>query len=386
MRLGTALIVAATALVQVACASVPAKPPLANVVQGAMRETGARGLAVAVVEDGQVVEVEAYGDRNAAGDPLTIDTVIYGASLTKAAFAYMVMQLVDERRIDLDRSIADYLPRPLTAYDSDHIANRYARYSDLAGDERWRALTPRILLSHRTGFGNFGFMEPDEKLRFHFDPGTRYGYSGDGFVLMQFVLEEGLGLDVGAEMQHRVFNRFGMTRTSMMWRADFAQNLADGWTAVGEVIPHDERSKTRAAGSMDTTIADMARLAAGVVRGDGLSTAARAEMVRSQAPITTRSQFPTLQPELAPADRIPALGAGLGVITFEGAQGAGFYKGGHDDFQGNTWVCVERGRRCVVILANDVRAEAGFSRIVRAVLGDVGVPWSWEYGEKRMLP
>lgn len=381
-----AAVAAACCLQPLAAANAQAAQPLSQVVEGVMRETGARGIAVAVIEDGRVVDVQAHGDRNAAGDPLTPDTIMYAASLTKTAFAYMVMQLVDEGVVDLDRSIADYLPRPLTDYGSDEVEDRYARYSDLAGDERWRELTPRILLTHRSGFANFGFLEPDGKLKLHFDPGSRYGYSGEGIILLQFVLEQGLGLDVGAEMQRRVFDRLGMDRTSMMWRPDFAANLADGWTMEGEVVPHDERSRVRAAGSMDTTIADVAKLAAGVVGGEGLSPAARAEMTRAQAPITTRSQFPTLQPELAPADQRPGLAAGLGVIRFEGPQGPGFFKGGHDDFVGNTWVCIERGRRCVVILADDVRAEAGFPRIVRAVLGDTGTPWTWEYGENPLLP
>jgi CubicO group peptidase (beta-lactamase class C family) len=72
-------------------------------------------------------------------------------------------------------------------------------------------------------------------------------------------------------MQHRVFDRFGMTHTSMMWRPDFASNLADGWEADGKAVPHDQRSRPRAAGSMDTTIADFARFAAGYIRGDALS-------------------------------------------------------------------------------------------------------------------
>jgi len=351
-------------------------------VARAMAATGAKGIAVAVIEDGRVVHVGAYGDRNAKGEPLEEDTVMYGASLTKAVFGYTVMQLAEEGKIDLDRSIADYLPQPLPSFGDAQIARAYARWSDLAGDERWRKLTPRILLNHASGFSNFGFLEPDGKLRFHFEPGARYAYSGDGLILLQFVLEKGLGLDLGDEMQRRVFDRFGMTRTSMMWRADFAANLADGWKEDGAVEPHDERSRVRAAGSMDTTIADMARFAAAYVSGAGLSPAARRELTRPQLPITTRTQFPSLQPELPPAKRRPDLAAGLGVVVFEGPQGRGFYKGGHNDSTGNTWVCVERGKRCVVILANDVRAEAAFPAIVAKVLGETGVPWTWEYGDK----
>jgi CubicO group peptidase (beta-lactamase class C family) len=247
-------------------------------------------------------------------------------------------------------------------------------------------LTPRILLTHASGFANFAFLEPDGKLRFHFAPGARYAYSGEGLILLQFVLEKGLGLDVGAEMQRRVFDRFGMGTTSMTWRPDFAANLADGWDAKGSPVPHDERSKVRAAGSMDTTLHDFARFAAGYVRGDGLTPKGRAELTRPQRPITTASQFPTFQPEVPPARRRRDLAAGLGVIAFDGPQGPGFYKGGHNDSTGNTWVCVERRRDCVVILANDVRAEAAFPRLVHFVLGATGAPWTWEYGDVTFTP
>lgn len=88
-----------------------------------MRETGSQGIAAAIIEDGEVVAQEARGKRNASGAPLAADTIMYGASITKAAFAYMVLQLVDDGLIDLDRSIAEYLPRPLTDYGSDEIGS-----------------------------------------------------------------------------------------------------------------------------------------------------------------------------------------------------------------------------------------------------------------------
>ena len=365
---------------QVAHAAVPTEAALDAEAARAMAATQAKGLAIAVIDDGKVVQVRSYGARNAAGDPLQTDTIMYAASLTKAAFAYTVMQLVEEKKLDLDKSIGDYLAKPLPEYPDD---DDYAPWSSLSGDERWRAITPRILLTHSAGFANFYFVEPDEKLHFHFAPGSRYAYSGDGMILLQFVIERGLGLDLGAEMQRRVFDRFGMTNTSMMWRADFAKNLADGWREDGSVEAHDERSKVRAAGSMDTTIVDMARLAAGYVRGEGLSAQESAELVKPQLPITTASQFPSLQPELPAKKRRKDLAAGLGVVVFDGPQGPGFFKGGHNDSTGNTWVCVQRGRRCVVILANDVRAEAAFPQLVGFVLGETGVPWTWEYGERK---
>ncbi len=359
-------------------ARVPTEAALDAEVARAMAATQSRGLAIAIIDKGRVVRVRSYGDRNAAAAPLRTDTIMYGASLTKSAFAYMVMQLVDEGRLDLDRPLAQYLERPLPEYPTE---NKYAPWADLAGDERWRTITARHALTHSVGFANFAFVEPDGKLRFHFDPGARYAYSGEGMILLQFVIERGLGLDVGVEMQRRVFDRFGMRNTSMIWRPDFAANLADGWKNDGSTEPHDERSKVRAAGSMDTTIEDIAKFAAGYVRGDGVSPKGRAALTSPQLAITTASQFPSLQPEL-PADRRDRdLAAGLGVIAFHGPQGAGFMKGGHNDSTGNTMVCIQRRQRCVVILANDVRAEAAFPRLVEFVLGATGAPWRWEYGD-----
>jgi len=329
-----------------------------------------QGLALAVIDDGIVVHVAAYGIRNAARDPLDSHTVMYGASLTKTAFAYMVMQLVDEGRIKLDASIADLLPRPLPEYDD---------YRDLAGDPRWKNLTLRILLTHSSGFANFRWLESDRKLRFHHDPGTRYGYSGEGFYIAQLVLEEALGIDVGREMQARVFDRFGMTRSSMQWRADFRPNLADGFAMDGKVEPHDERSRVSAAGSMDTDIADQARLWAGIVRGDGLTPASRTEMIRPQLPITSAHQFPTLVAEINPANAAIGLAAGLGLVTFRDARGPMWFKGGHNDWTGNMVICIEREKRCLVMLSNDVRAERLYPRLTRAVLGETVMPWGWEY-------
>lgn len=331
-----------------------------------------KGMALAVIDDGQVRHVAAYGHRNVErGLPLTTDTVMYGASLTKAAVGYVALMLAEEGRLDLDASIADLLPRPLPEYEE---------FADLAGDPRWRRLTPRILLNHGTGFANFRWLEPDRTLRFHHEPGARYGYSGEGFYILQTVIEEGLGLELGALMQERLFGPMEMTRTSMMWRDDFADDLADGYAADGGFEPHDERSRPSAAGSMDTTIADQARLWAAVARGDLLRPESRAGFARPQLPIVSAHQFPTLAaPDAAQRNREIGLAAGLGVVAFDDRSGPAWFKGGHNDWTGNMVVCLEAQRRCVVLLANSVRAERIYPALVRFVLGETDMPWSWEY-------
>jgi len=188
-------------------------------------------------------------------------------------------------------------------------------------------------------------------------------------------------VDVG-DLAQADFDRLGMTRTKLTWRNGEDRNVADGWNDQGQPRPHDKRSKVRAAGSMNTTIADLSKFAAALVRGDGLSAASRAEMTRPSLHITTAHQFPDLGAELPPGKQRPDLAAGLGVVVFDGPQGHGFYKGGHDGQTANTLVCLEQGRRCVLILSNDVRAESGFAALVRFILGDTGVPYDWEYGDQ----
>lgn len=336
-----------------------------------MASEDVKGMALALIDGGQIAHVAAYGHRNVERAlPLETNTVMYGASLTKTAFAYMVLQLVDEGRFDLDRPLGEYLLRPLP---------EYVDYTALAGDDRWRRLTARTVLNHATGFANFRWLEEDGTLRFHWAPGERYGYSGEGFYVLQLALEE-LGLDVGAEMQRRIFDRFSMANTSMQWRADFASNLADGYGADGSFEPHDERSSVSAAGSMDTTIADQARMWAGIMRGDGLSRAARAELVRPQLPIRSAHQFPTLRDWTDPRAETINLSAGLGLVTYnDPVHGLSWFKGGHNDWTGNMVIGQERQQRCLVMLANSVRAERIYASMAGFILGESAMPWWWEY-------
>jgi CubicO group peptidase (beta-lactamase class C family) len=334
-----------------------------------MRREQVQGLALALVERGKIRLVRAYGLRNAErGEPLDTDTVMYGASLTKAAFAWFVLLLVEERRVNLDAPLPTLLPKPLTDY---------PEFSGQALDERWRQLTPRILLTHGSGLANFGFLEPDQRLRFHFDPGTRYAYSGAGINLLQFVLEQGLGIDVGVEMRRRVFVPLGLTRTSMTWRDDFAGNVADGYRLDGR--SHDQRRNVRAAGSMDTTIADQARLWSAVMRGEGLSARLRDEWWRRQMPIVSAHQFPTLAEDTDVRNEGIRLSAGLGVVSFLEESGPAWFKGGHNDSTGNMVICQRRRLRCIVLLSNDVRAERIYPELVEFALGTTRMPWRWEY-------
>ncbi len=76
-----------------------------------MRVAVVTGVGIAILNDGKVVYRKAYGFRDKEQSlPLTEDSVMSAASFSKVAFAYLVMQLVQKGRLDLDKPVYQYLP------------------------------------------------------------------------------------------------------------------------------------------------------------------------------------------------------------------------------------------------------------------------------------
>lgn len=137
------------------------------------------GLALALINHGKVVHLKAYGVKNMSPkEPLTVNSVMVAASLTKVAFAYLVLKLVDDRVIDLDKPIYQYLPRPLSDYPD---------WRSIAEDPRSNLITARMLLSHTAGFNNARYFDPDHRLVIHFQPGTRYSYASEGYQMLSWL-------------------------------------------------------------------------------------------------------------------------------------------------------------------------------------------------------
>src|SRR5262245_33090083 len=137
-----------------------------------MKAAEVTGVSIAILNDGKISYLKSYGVRDKEKSlPLTDESLMTAASFTKVAFAYLVMQLIEEKTIDLDQPVYKYLPKPLA---------EYRAYTDLAGDPRANRITARMLLSHTSGFPNWRAFEDDRKLKIHFEPGSRYAYSGEG--------------------------------------------------------------------------------------------------------------------------------------------------------------------------------------------------------------
>ena len=327
------------------------------------------GLALAIIEDGKVSYSKAYGYANVAQrQPLRTDTVMYAASLTKAVFAYTVMQLVDEGLLSLDATLPQLLKKPLP---------EYPHYADLQDDPRWRQLTPRMLLSHTSGLLNYRAINDNHKLDFKFPPGTRYVYSGEGLNILQLVVEEITGTPLQTLMQQRVFDRFGMRDTSMVWRDDFDGRTTTHYAEDGTAIEHKHRNSARAAGSMDTTLNDYAAFMAGVLRGDGLSQQAQQEMLSPQMAIVSPQQFPSHWPGETTLWRGIDLSIGLGWVLYRSPLGPAFFKEGHDDGTNNFALGFARQRNGIVMLSNSSNAERMFFPAVEYIYGKTCLPWFW---------
>ena len=302
-------------------------------------------------------------------------TTTWAASITKAVFATYVMQLVEQGRFDLDTPVARQLPQPLDAYPPYR-----EKAALLVRDPAWGRVTPRMLLSHTSGLANFATMESDGRMRLHDAPGTRYRYSGEGINLVQLLVEQRLGASLDSLVRAALFEPLGMTRTSLVFRPEFATDIADRFGADGRFLARTRRSPARAAGSMTSTAEDLAAFAIALVDGRVLRPATRDAMLAPQVRITARTQFgpgsETTDGEEARRVGL-AYGIGWGLLT-RTPHGSAFFKEGHGDGAQTYLLCFPRQRSCLVLLANSDNGEFAFRPLVQSLLGTDAVPWEWE--------
>ena len=333
-----------------------------------MRAGEVPGVSLAILDGGRIAYLRSYGFRDTSGAPLTPTSVMQAASFTKPAFACLVLQLVDEGRLDLDAPIARYLSRPLPEYPA---------YADLASDPRWRSLTTRMLLNHTSGFPNWRWLVSDHKLGFHFDPGTRYAYSGEGIALLQLVVGEITHAPLDSLMDARLFQPLGMSRTTMTWRSDLDVGEVDGFDEYGRRIAHEHWPAADAAGSMQTTPHDFALLLAAVAEGR-VGHTARSAMLSPQVRIRSAHQFPSLDTATTHANDAIRLSYGLGWGLYWTRYGEAFFKEGHAEGWENYAVYFLRPRRGLVIMTNSSNGEGIFAGLLREILGDPETPLDWE--------
>jgi len=203
------------------------------------------GAAIAVVHGPEVVWAGAFGAKDrATGEPVTLDTVFEAASLSKPVFAAVVLRLCERGLLELDTPLSDYLPEPY-----------------LPDEPRLGRITARMVLCHTTGFPNW--RRNGEPLRVEAEPGSRFGYSGEGYVYLQRIVERRTGRSLQKVAEAAVFAPLGMDAGSYVWRESYGPRAVKGHDRDGTPVPKWQPAEGNAATSLHTTAPDLARFLGG---------------------------------------------------------------------------------------------------------------------------
>jgi CubicO group peptidase (beta-lactamase class C family) len=230
-------------------------------LQGLAEKHHVCGVAIAVIKNRQLETIESATGCSPAS-PLNADSVFQAASLSKPVFAYAVLKLVAQGKMALDAPVMTYLPQgyrhrfdPLKAEPSEPVT-----------DPRLQAITVRMVLNHTSGLPNWS----SGPLHFDSTPGTKWEYSGEGYVLLQRAVEAVTAQPLDRFMASQVFQPLGMNHSSYVWNEQIGQHLLPGTKANGGPRTTMDLKSPIAAFSLYTTAADYGKFLVNVLNDEAL--------------------------------------------------------------------------------------------------------------------
>ncbi len=216
-----------------------------TVLPDLLKKHGVPGMSLTVIQDGRPVHTAVCGIRDDKGNPVEADTLFECASLTKSLFATLALRLADEGRLVLNRPVAEQ-------YDHEHWTD----------DPRYLEITPLHCMSHGTGFPNWG----PKPMNIAFDPGTSFRYSGEGYYLLQHMVEQMEGRPLEESFAAYFYQPWGMTHTAVDWTPEVGAKMSWGYDMDSRVRKirdsHDDAGhgpEPNAAWSLYSTTEDYAR-------------------------------------------------------------------------------------------------------------------------------
>ena len=156
-----------------------------------------------------------------------------------------VLKMAEKGEIDLDAPLTKYTDKPLIS------------------DSRIKQVTARRVLSHTTGFPNWSGSKP---VWFKNNPGTKFGYSGEGFLYLQNVVEKITGQPLEAYLQENILKPWGMNSSSLIWQPEYANIASYGHNRQGKPKPMSQPKAAVSAGSLRTTAAEYAQFAIAMMK------------------------------------------------------------------------------------------------------------------------
>jgi CubicO group peptidase (beta-lactamase class C family) len=231
-----------------------------------LKQSDVPSVAVAYVEDRTVAWTAVYGEQS-PGVAATGKTLYNVASLTKPVTAETVLRLASAGKLSLDEPMWPFWLDP-----------------DIKDDPWAKLLTPRLCLSHQTGFANWRRMTGGVlKIRWH--PGTQTGYSGEGYNYVGRFVEKKMAKPFDVLAQQTVFDPIGLKETSFTAKDWYAGRLAVPHGPKGEKPVDQVVTTWNGADQLRTTIGDYAKFVASVMNDERLTkeiAAERATMTRNQ--------------------------------------------------------------------------------------------------------
>jgi CubicO group peptidase (beta-lactamase class C family) len=150
---------------------------------------------------------------------------------------------------------------------------------DIAADPRSRQLTPRLALTHQTGFPNW---RGKDGLKFLRDPGTGYGYSGEGYQYVAHFAEKKTGQSFEALADQYLLKADSLENTSYVGQSWFDGRIAVPTAGDGTPLKPNIARYFIAADLVYTTASDYAHFLLSVLKDKGQSSASAADRTRIQ--------------------------------------------------------------------------------------------------------
>mgnify|MGYP000999901316 FL=1 len=202
------------------------------------------------------------------------NTIWNVASLTKPITALIVLKLIDSGKLSLDEPLYNYYIDP-----------------DIISDPRVKLLTARIILSHQTGFTNNRENYKDGTLKFEFEPGTKYQYSGEGYDYLRKAIEHKFNKTIEQLASKLIFKPLKMNNTSYVWNKKYETRIAKWHTEKGETYPFKKQTEAHGADDLLTTIEDYSKFIAYLINGADLAKELQQEMVKNQIRMNDNQYF-----------------------------------------------------------------------------------------------
>ena len=214
------------------------------------------GVGLGFIKNGKLEKTAYYGEQSPS-IPVSDSTMFNVASSTKVITAEVFLRLAAKGEVGLDESISDYYV-----------------YADIVDDPRHRLLTPRIILSHRTGFKNWPYEYEDGKLAFEDTPGNSFGYSGIGFYILAKFLEEKLSTTFPHLVEETIFKPLNMTKSSIViesWFEDKRPTPVDNEGKYMKPYAHLINGYWNPADDLHISVEDYSKFLISSMNNDGLT-------------------------------------------------------------------------------------------------------------------